>query len=153
MASLWGYGILTFFAALLSWTWWTGRKREADLRSLAQSCGLQFIGKAMPSSVPVERLPQPPSAVWNVIDGDVRGVRVVVFDCRSGHGKGNWQRTLIAITGATEAARIASFDMDMTKEQIGSWVFLFYPRRLSPSFFDGLTPVREVRAYLESISG
>ena len=54
------------------------------------------------------RLPQPPSAIWNLIDGYVRGTRVVVFDCRFGHGKASLERTMFAITGPTEAARTAS---------------------------------------------
>jgi hypothetical protein len=30
------------------------------------------------------------SKIWNVVDGELPGVRIVVLDCRLGIGKSNW---------------------------------------------------------------
>lgn len=144
------YALVSFFAALMSWDWWRDRTRSAEIRALADSCGFYFIGKSLPDSVPAARLPRSPTSVWNVIDGDVRGVRVVAFDCRFGYRRGSWKRTVIAFGGKQNRPPASLFNTDITKEYVDDWLFLYHPKQVR-FFPDGLMPITEIRAYIESV--
>ena len=116
----WAYVLIAIFAAFFGWVWWTNRTRSAEICSLADSCGFQYRGEALPSSLPLAGPFEAVTSCWNVIDRETLRTRVVTFDCRFGQGKGSWQRTIIAVRGDPDVFMIASFDAGMSKEQIGN---------------------------------
>jgi hypothetical protein len=146
------YILLAIFASVVCWNEWRSRARVTNIRALAESRGFHFLGKSLPNSVPAKRLPNAPTSVWNVIDGDVRGVRVIAFDCRFGHGRGSWRRTVIAFSGGQDRPQATMFNTDVVKEHIADWLFLYHPK--GTRFFpDDLMPISEIQAYIESIPG
>lgn len=104
--------IFIFFAlALLGWLWWERRVRATAIRKLAESQGFHYLGEALPHSLPISTSPfTSVKSVWNVIDGEPRGVRIVAFDCKFGQGRGSWSRTVVAIK--TEVGTLASLFTD-----------------------------------------
>ncbi len=145
------YTPIVAIVALFIWLWWRSRVRARELRSLAESCGFHYLGDALPRSVPL-RGPQLDSitTVWNVIDGEPRGTRIVAFDCRFGVGKGSWQRTVIAIKTETANIVAPSFGPAFRIEQIDDWVFVYRTKNFTLIAVQ-LTPIAELRGYLETI--
>ena len=88
--------------------------------------------------------------MWNVIDGEPRGTRIVAFDCKLGEGKASWRRTVIAVK--TDIANIAtsSFDPALRIEQMEDWVLIYRPQDLA-LIARQLMPVTELEEYLETI--
>jgi hypothetical protein len=118
---------------------------------------MQRLAKAFGFSHRRERLPQALSVygtpfahlrfTWNVIDGECRKTRVVVFDCQVSEGKENWRRTVIAIKTGSATFDAAQFDPAMKVENSGGWSIVYYPQEMKR----GLMPVRQLRAHLKSI--
>src|SRR5215467_6190972 len=77
----------------------TSERYRADaIRALATRSGMHYLGDALPKALGLSGTPfHHVSRVWNVIDGEPRGTRVMAFDCRVGAGKGSWRRTVIAV--------------------------------------------------------
>jgi hypothetical protein len=88
--------------------------------------------------------------VWNVIDGEPRGTRIVAFDCRIGAGKGSWSRTVIAVKTDIGSITASAFDSALRIERMKDWVVIYRPKD-----FAGITrqlmPVTELELYLEAI--
>jgi hypothetical protein len=82
----------------------------------------------------------------NVIDGEQNRIRVVVFDCQVGEGKGVWRRTVIAARTGSRDFNGAKFP-GMATDNSGGWTILYYPQGMKVE----LTPVRELRAHLSLI--
>ena len=128
------------------------RQRANAVRALADRSGLHYLGNALPRSLTLGGTPfQLASKVWNVIDGEPRGVRIVAFDCRVGVGKGSWRRTVIAIESGADLSDSLPFNPDMTVESAGKWKILYRPK-MSVSFrVAGLMPIAELEAHLNSV--
>ena len=132
--------------------WLHDRKRADDVRELANRCGFAYIGAAFPRSLTLHGTPfERVSSIWNVIDGQCHGIRVVAFDCRIGSGKGSWSRTAIAVQTPRDISRIRKFSGDLAVDRSGEWAVMYQPRTFSLIPL-GLTPVRELEARLGSIS-
>jgi hypothetical protein len=77
----WPYVLLTIAAALGSWVWWRGRVHVTEIRRTAELYGFRYLGEAVPPSLPLGELPfLMVTSIWNAIDGERRGRRVVAFD-------------------------------------------------------------------------
>ena len=140
--------LLAGFAALLGMAFWRSRVRTKEIRRLAKTTGFHYLDNALPRSLMV--LPSGITSVWNVLDGEHRGRRVIAFDCKFGEGKGSWRRTVIAIQAERSSITASVFDPDVQVDQIGEWTFLYRPQQLA-FIARQLTPVAELAAYLDAI--
>jgi hypothetical protein len=116
-------------AVALAVFWWRERQRSLALRQVASKFHFVFLGKALPASLDItatglERM----SSCWNVMDGELNGTRIVVFDCRIGEGKGSWRRTVIAAKSNTEFFKMVPFVLDLRSEPAGEWALLYQPK-------------------------
>ncbi len=128
-----------------------GRRRTAAIRTLASRLGFQFIGEALPRSLTLSGTPfSNHSKIWNVIDGERRGVRTIAFDCQVGIGKASWRRTVIAVENATSLAPALPFTSELTIETPGNWKILYRPKASVNFRIAGLMPVDELESYLGS---
>jgi hypothetical protein len=136
-------------AALLAIFWVREHKRGRALRAMAIRRGLSFLGRALPRSFTLRDTAfDGATSIWNVIDGDCRGIRVMAFDCRIGTGKSSCRRTAIAAQGPPDVFGVfgaVKFNTDLTVDRSGDWSVLY---RSSSS---GLMSVSELEAHLESI--
>jgi hypothetical protein len=142
--------IAAAFAA--GFLFYSQRRRVTNVRSLAAKLGFTYIGSALPRSLSLAGTHlQWCSSVWNVIDGEPHGIRVIAFDCQIGRGKGSWRRTVIAVQSALKDNPVR-FNPEMTAEYSDGWTFFYQPKAFSfiPS---GLMPIAELESYLTSISG
>ena len=78
---------------------YTAERYRADaIRASAIRSGMHYLGYALPRSLTLEGTPfYRYSKVWNVIDGEPRGTRIMAFDCQVGVGKRSWRRSVIAV--------------------------------------------------------
>lgn len=137
-------------AILLAIGYVRGRRRSAAIRSLAARLGFHCLAE-LPMDLSLSRtLLSRVSEIWNVIGGERNGVKVVVFDCRIGTGKGSWCRTVIATQSESETFGAEVFNLDLSVDRLGNWTFLYEPKALSfvPR---GLMPASEVEAHLSAI--
>ncbi|MBS1804883.1 MAG: hypothetical protein JST28_16100 [Acidobacteria bacterium] len=95
-------------------------------------------------------LPSGITSVWNVIDGERSGRRVIAFDCKFSEGRRSWRRTVIAIEAERSSISASAFDPEVEVQQIGEWTFLYRPRQLA-LMARQLTPAAELAAYLDAI--
>jgi|SRR5579872_1067829 hypothetical protein len=147
---LFAAGVAAVFYAML---YLGERQRVAAIRTLAARSGFHYLGTALPKSLtlggtPFERL----SNVWNVIDGEPRGIRIIAFDCQVGIGKGSWRRSVIAVQSDADLSSALAFNPDMRIDSAGVWKILYRPKASLNMRVAGLTPVDELGAYLNSVS-
>ena len=140
--------LLAGLATLLGLGFWRSRVRTREIRRLAETTGFHYLDNALPRSL--GNLPSGITSVWNVLDGEHRGRRVIAFDCKFGEGKGSWRRTVIAIQAERSSITASAFDPEVEVDQIGEWTFLYRPRQLA-FIARQLTPVAELAAYLDAI--
>ena len=150
IVSAWECAFLLCIVALLGWSWQRSRARTSEIRRLAETIGFHYLGNALPRSLPLSGLPPRIASIWNVLDGEQHGRRVIVFDCRFGEGKGSWRRTVIAVHAEQSSITASAFDPDIRVVQIREWTFLYRPKELV-LIPRGLTPVPELTAYLDVI--
>ena len=129
------------------------RKRAAAIRNLATQCGFIYLGNALPKPLilrgtPFERI----TRVWNVIDGERRGIRMIVFDCQVGIGKGSWMRSVIAVQSDVDLSSALAFNSDMTVDSTGGWKIVYRPKESFNMRMAGLMPVEELQPYLDSLT-
>jgi hypothetical protein len=147
----WTFTLFSVGAGLGGWFWWRSRARQSEIRRIAEQYGFHYSGEVLPPSLPLRDLPfLTITSVWNVIDGERGGRRVVAFDCRFGEGKGSWRRTVIAVRANRAEITASSFDLDIQIEQVADWTVLYRPHQLA-LISRQLTPISELAAYLESI--
>jgi hypothetical protein len=140
-------GILVFYALHTS-----ERYRAGAIRAFAARSGMHYLGNALPKSIRLEgtqlhRL----SKVWNVIDGEPRGTRVMAFDCQVGVGKQSWRRTVIAIESDDNVVSHLPFQPDMAIDRSGRWQILYRPKAHFSLRITGLTPVEELEVSLNAL--
>ena len=103
-------GIMTLFG----YAWWRSRRRAKEVRHLAETADFHYLAETLPQSI-LKDLPPLITSVWNVLDGERRGRRVVAFDCKFGEGKGSWRRTVIAIQAERTSISASAFDRKRSK--------------------------------------
>jgi hypothetical protein len=57
---------------------------------------------------------------------------------------------MIAFKGDQNRPEATMFNADMTKEHIADWLFLYHPKGIR-FFPDGLMPISEIQAYIETV--
>lgn len=130
-----------------------GRWRAGAIRQLATRFGLHYIGDALPKSLTLSGTPfERYSKVWNVIDGEPGGVRIIAFDCRVGRGKSSWLRTVIATENTAGVSEIVAPNQDMTMDSAGRWKILYHPKAFFNFRIVGLMPVQELESYLNAVT-
>ena len=124
-----GVGLFVFYALHAS----EGYRADA-IRAVATRSGMHYLGKALPRSLTLEGTPfENFSKVWNVIDGEPRGTRIMAFDCQVGVGKRSWRRSVIAVEGDGNVLSNVPLHPDMAIDRSGRWKILYYrPRPTSP---------------------
>jgi hypothetical protein len=127
------------------------RQRAAAIRALAIRSGFHYIGEALPRSLTLNGTPlERASKVWNVIDGEPHGIRIIAFDCRVGVGRGSWRRTVIAVERGSNLSLLLNPEMKM--DFVGSWKVLYRPQASTNFRIAGLMPVTELESYLNSVA-
>jgi hypothetical protein len=125
-------------------------RRRVGLRDMAARRGFTYLGSSLPSTLTLRGTGLAGIAsVWNVIDADCGGPRVICFDCCVGTGKGSWRRTVIAAKGAPDVFD-TTLTGDLIVDQSGEWSIMYEPKRIS------LIPgwpmaVSEIEAHLGAI--
>lgn len=148
---------LVFFAsaafALLFVFYLAERQRTAAIRALATRLGFHFLGNALPRSLTLSGTPfSTYSKVWNVIDGEPHGVRIIACDCRVGVGKYSWRRTVIAVERVSYRSSELPFNAEMTVDTMGDWKIFYRPKVLMNVSISGLMPLEELESYLNSFT-
>jgi hypothetical protein len=62
------------------------------------------------------------------MDGELNGVRIVIFDCRIGQGKRSWRRTVIAVKSHADIFKSVPMVLDLTSGPAGEWTVLYQPK-------------------------
>jgi hypothetical protein len=143
-----GLGVFLFYVL------YTSKRYRADaIRALAIRLGMHYLGNALPRSLTLEGTPfYHFSKVWNVIDGEPRGTRIMALDCQVGVGKRSWRRTVIAVEGDGNFLGNVQLHPDMTIDRSGRWKILYHGPKAPFSFrIAGLTPVEELEANLNAV--
>jgi len=142
-----GVGLFVFYVLHAS-----ERYRADAIRALATRSGMHYLGKALPRSLTLEGTPfHNFSKVWNMIDGEPRGTRIMAFDCQVGVGKRSWRRSVIAVEGDGNVFSNVPLHPDMTIDHSGRWKILYYrPKTHFTIRMAGLTPVEELEANLNA---
>ena len=125
--------------------------RTAAIRAMAKRYGFVFLGTELPRSLTLRGTAlDRSSSIWNVIDGERYGIRVVAFDCRIGSGKGSWRRTVIAAQSPSDLFNAVPFNRDLTVDRSGGWAILYQPWGYSV-IPPGLMSIAELEAHLEAL--
>src|SRR5512138_2973808 len=102
-------------AFVAGFLYYRSRCRMSEIRALAVKLGFTYIGTALPRSLSLKGTELAScSSVWNVIDGEPHGIRVIGFDCRIGQGKGSWRRTVVAVQSGAGKFEPTLFNPDIT---------------------------------------
>jgi hypothetical protein len=142
-----GLGVLVFYVLHTS-----ERYRANAIRALAIRFGMHYLGSALPKSLKLEGTPfHSASKVWNVIDGEPRGTRIMAFDCQVGMGKHSWRRTVIAVESSDGVLGHLPLYPDMTIDRSSRWQILYRPKAPFSFRIAGLTPVDELEAILNAV--
>jgi hypothetical protein len=139
--------------AFVSYTLYISSRYRTDaIRSLAARLGMHYLGSAFPKSLTLYGTPfSGASKVWNVIDGEPRGTRVIAFDCQVGVGKHSWRRTIVAIESEISiVGRLPSLP-EMTADRSGRWEILYRPQKRFNLRGTGLMPVEELESNLNAV--
>jgi hypothetical protein len=126
------------------------QRRAAAIKALAARLGFSPPEETLPRSLSfVGTGLEAVSSTWNVIEGKSHGIRIVVFDCQIGIGKGSCLRTVIAAQASTDI--FGMFNPEFTVERSGDWAIFYRPRTMGrlPS---GVMPVAEMEARLSALA-
>ena len=140
-------GLIAFYILRTS-----DRYRTDAIRALATNAGMHYLGNALSKSLTLKGTPfDRVSKVWNVIDGEPRGTRIMAFDCKVGAGRQSWRRTLIAVESDGNAFGHLSLQSDMTIDRSGGWQILYHPESHFNLRIGGLMPVEELGENLNAV--
>jgi hypothetical protein len=129
------------------------KQRTAAIRVLATRLGFHFLGNALPRSLTLSGTPfSRHSKVWNVIDGEPRGLRIIACDCQVGVGKHSWRRTVIAVESDAYLSPALPFNPEMAVDTVGDWKILYRPKASINLSISGLMPLDELETYLNSFA-
>jgi hypothetical protein len=143
-----GLGLL-----VVALVYYAERWRATAIRELATRLGFHYIGDALPKSLTLSGTPfECYAKVWNVIDGEPRGVRIIAFDCSVGVGKGRRLRTVIAMESIAGISETIPLNQDMTMDTAGEWKILYRSKAFFEFRIAGLMPVPELEAYLNAVT-
>jgi hypothetical protein len=140
------FAVMLLMFGLVEW------RRTAAIRAIASRSGFHYLGEALPRSLRLEGTPfDRASRVWNVIDGEPHGVRLIAFDCRVGIGKQSWRRTVIAVeSGGNPFPQMLHPGMNI--DTSGSWKILYRPKAFFAISIPALMPLQELESYLNGIT-
>jgi hypothetical protein len=132
--------------------YWSQRYRAASIRALAARVGFHYLGNAVPRSLTLGDTPfADSSSIWNLIDGEPNGVRIIAFDCRVGMGRQSWRRTVIAVSGSSDILSTVRFSKGIVVNRSGDWNIVYRPKGHIGFSSLGLMSVDELEAYLQAI--
>ncbi len=141
-----GLGVFLFYVLHTS-----QRYRADAIRALAARSGMHYLGNGLPKSLTLKGTPfYRISKVWNVIDGEPRGTRIIAFDCQVGAGKHSWRRTVITLE-SDGGFSPPPLHPDITFDGSGRWQILYRPKAHYAFRGAGLTPVEELEANLNAV--
>ena len=121
------------------------------MKDMATRTGFSYLGRGVPKSFSLSGTGlEHTTAIWNFIDGNRHGVRMVAFDCRIGAGKGSWRRTVIATDVEPHRLSTTAFNPDLVVERTGNWSIIYQPKVFS-LIPPGLMPIAEVEAHLNAV--
>ncbi|HXN45388.1 MAG TPA: hypothetical protein VN893_02030 [Bryobacteraceae bacterium] len=150
-SKLFPYVVGAGFVCMILWDVLRLRKRKAALRLMASRRGFEYLGEWIPRALSLRGTPfERASWIWNVIEGDCQGIRVVAFDCTIGSGKASRRRTAIAAHSPRDVFGAVKFSRDLTADRSGDWIILYQPKAIA-LFEDGLMSVPEVEAHFDAI--
>jgi hypothetical protein len=145
----WTYSLFIGVGLFLAVLYFRERRRSVNMEALAIRAGFKYLGRGVPRSLSLSGTPMEyASSIWNVIDGDRPGIRIIAFDCQIGGGKGGWRRTVIAVKADND--RASSSNRDLTADHSADWTILYKPKTfaLIPA---GLMTVDELEARLNAM--
>lgn len=106
-------------------------QRSKQLKALALSGNWTFLGDSLPKSFPMQRTSSGSAQfIRNALVGEIKGRRVLLFDCRLGRGKARFSRTVVAACGDVSEFGWARFGPDTEAEQVGNWAVVYGANRL-----------------------
>ncbi len=151
------YGVVVFLVVpllgLAALAYLNQRRRTAAIRAMATQYGFQYLGDALPSSLTMNGTRfERATSVWNVINGEPRGKRIVVFDCRVGSGKGSTQWTVFAVEGDAGSPGLAIFDQGWSIERSGTWTIANRSRKFFGMSVGGLMSVTDLQTCLAAMT-
>jgi hypothetical protein len=131
----------------------SARYRADAIRALAIRSGMHYLGNALPKSLTLEGTPfYRFSKVWNVIDGEPRGTRIMAFDCQVGVGSVAGRRSVIAVESDGDAFSNLTLDPDRAIDHSGRWKILSYrPKAHFRLRIAGATPTEELEASVNAV--
>ncbi len=149
-SKLFPYVVGAGLVSIVIWDALWQRRRKAALRAMANRRGFAYLGQWIPCSLTLRGTPfERATWIWNVIDGDSQGIRVIAFDCDIGSGRGSCRRTVIAAQSARDVFGAVKFRRDLTVDRSGDWILLYQPKTVS--LISGLMTVPEIEAHFDAI--
>jgi hypothetical protein len=122
--------------------------RTVAMRRIAKKLGFAYLRQRLPEALSLYGTPFTSRRfTWNVIDGQLNQLHVVVFDCQVGEGQKGCRQTVIAVRTGSMAFSAKKLKPRMKVESSGGWSILYYPEETKYA----LTPLKVLRAYLNSI--
>jgi hypothetical protein len=122
--------------------------RGFAIRRLAKRLGLAYVRQHLPEALSLYGTPFTHRRfTWNVIDGQIGGMHVVVFDCQVGEDKVSWRQTVIAVRTGSDTWSAEKFSSEMKVDGSGGWSIFYYPEGTKHA----LMPLKELRGHLSSI--
>jgi len=144
---------VAFMALMLFLVYRAERWRSGAIRALADRFGCHYLGEGLPQSLRLEGTPfSRPSKIWNVIDGETNGTRIIAFDCQIGSGKYCWRRSVIAVERKPGLPKVVPWFADIRKDSVGKWDIFYRSKKHFEFSIAGLTPVEELESFLVNAS-
>lgn len=145
------YTVLGIFMGV---EWVEEHRRTHAIRTLARNLQLTFLGKrSLPEALALYGTPFAAVngyTVSNLIDGQLGGIRVIVFDCENIADKGIWQRTVIAARTDKDVFAAAKLNFKLAQDHSARWAILYAPFG-APVADLSLMPVAELEAIVTAI--
>jgi hypothetical protein len=122
--------------------------RRFAMRRLAKKMGFAYLKERLPEALSLYGTSfNSRRFTWNVIDGQVNQLHVVVFDCQIGEGANNWRPTVIAIKTGSAGLSAGKLNPQMKVDSSGGWSICYYPEGTKHA----LMPLKDLGAFLQSI--